>query len=193
MRLKTVMCGVLFTLCSSVASGEVVDSAANGFVVKTSVMILAAQDDVYRQIVRVGEWWDPAHTFSGDAHNLTIEEKPMGCFCEKLPNQGGVRHMEVVNFVPGKTLVMSGALGPLQSMAATGNMTIQLSSLNSAAGRATSHLTRVDVTYAVTGYLAGGINALAAPVDGVVGQMFVRLKNRIERGSPDRAADSQPR
>ena len=35
--------------------------------------------------------------------------------------------MEVVNVDPGKTLVLSGALGPLQSMAATGSMTIQLS------------------------------------------------------------------
>jgi hypothetical protein len=191
MRTAAAMCGVILAICPRWASAEVVDSAANGFVVKTSVSILAAQDDVYRQIVRVGDWWDPAHTFSGDAHNLSIEEKPMGCFCEILPNQGGVRHMEVVNFVPGKTLVMSGALGPLQSMAATANMTIQLSSLISVAGRATSHLTRVEVTYAVTGYLAGGMNALAAPVDGVVSQMFVRLKNRIERGSPDKAAGSQ--
>lgn len=186
------MWGVLFTLCSSVASAEVVDSAANGFVVKTSVTILAAQDDVYRQIVRVGDWWDSAHTFSGDARNLSIEEKPMGCFCEKLPD-GGVRHMEVVNLVPEKTLVMSGALGPLQSIAAAANMTIQLSSIHAAAGAARSDLTRVDVTYAVTGYLAGGMNALAAPVDGVVSQQFARLKNLIERGSPDKTADLQTR
>ena len=93
--------------------------------------------------------------------------------------------MEVVNFVPGKTLVMSGALGPLQSMAVAANMTIQLTTIAAVDGRASAVLTRVDVTYAVTGYLAGGINALAAPVDGVVGQQFVRLKNLIERGNPD--------
>jgi hypothetical protein len=96
--------------------------------------------------------------------------------------------MEVVNFVPGKTLVMSGALGPLQSMAATANMSIQLSSIAAVTGTASAVLTRVDVTYAVTGYLAAGINALAAPVDGVIGQQFARLKNLIEQGSPDKAA-----
>ncbi len=30
----------------------------------------------------------------------------MGCFCERLPNQGGVRHMEVVYLDPGKVLAM---------------------------------------------------------------------------------------
>ena len=40
--------------------------------------------------------------------------------CEKLPNGGGVRHMEVVYAAPGKALVMSGELGPMQVMAAAG-------------------------------------------------------------------------
>jgi hypothetical protein len=54
------------------------------------------------------------HTFSGDAHNLSIDDKATGCFCEKLASGGGVRHMEVVCADPGKKLVLSGALGPLQ-------------------------------------------------------------------------------
>jgi hypothetical protein len=40
-------------------------------------------------------------------------------------NQGGVRHMQVVYVDPGKTLRMIGGLGPLQSMAATGSMTVR--------------------------------------------------------------------
>jgi len=187
MRSTAITCSIFLTFCSTI-SAAVVDSAANGFVVKTSVAIQAAPDEVYRRIVNnIGDWWASDHTFSGDSHNLSIEEKPMGCFCEKLPN-GGVRHMEVVNFARGKTLVMSGALGPLQSMAATANMSIQLSSIAAVTGTASAVLTRVDVTYAVTGYLAAGINALAAPVDGVIGQQFARLKNLIEQGSPDKAA-----
>src|ERR1044072_1544441 len=110
----------LFSLLApSHSTAEVVDSAANGFVVKTTVNIQAAPDEVYRRIVRnVGDWWNPDHTFSRDAHNLRIEEKPMGCFCETLPNKGGFRHMEVVYVAPGKGLILSGALGPLNFMAA---------------------------------------------------------------------------
>ena len=170
MKLTVLLCALL----PFAAAAGVVDSGPNGFVVKTTVTINAAPQDVYRRIIHnVGEWWDPVHTFSGDARNLSIEEKPMGCFCEKLPDQGAVRHMEVVNYAPGKTLVMTGALGPLQSMAANGNMTIRISPAEAGS--------KVEVTYAVTGYLAGGMNALATPVDGVVAEQFSRLKTYIER------------
>jgi len=172
MKLKLILTAI-FCLISAVMMGEVVDSAANGFTVKTTLTIKAAPDTVYRQIIHVGDWWDSAHTFSGDAHNLSIEEKPMGCWCEKLP-QGGVRHMEVVFLSPGKKLVMIGGLGPLQTMATTGSITFQLSPVEGG--------TKLEVTYTVAGYLASGLNNLAAPVDSVLGQQVGRLKNFMETG-----------
>jgi uncharacterized protein YndB with AHSA1/START domain len=159
------------------ASAAVADSAANGFTVKLTLAIQAPPEEVFRRLIRnVGEWWDSEHTFSGDSHNLSIEERPMGCFCEKLPAGGGVRHMEVVNFVPGKKLVMIGGLGPLQGMASTGTLTILLAP----SGKSTN----VDVTYTVGGYVAGGLNTLAAPVDAVITQQFTRFRNYIERSDP---------
>jgi len=100
----------------------------------------------------------------------------MGCFCEKLPPGGAARHMEVVRFVPGKTLVMSGGLGPLQSIAATGSMTIQLSPDKGA--------TKLAVSYTVAGYVPAGMNSWAAAVDGVLTEQFMRLKNYVEQGDP---------
>src|SRR3984885_8937606 len=131
MRTTLFVASIVFMLAPQWALADVADSAANGFTVKIALTIQASPDDVYRKLVRnIGDWWDADHTFSGNSHNLTIEEKPAGCFCEKLPNGGGVRHMEVVYFAPGKQLVLSGALGPLQSMAVTGSMTIKLSPLD---------------------------------------------------------------
>ena len=159
------------------ASAEVADSSMDGFTVKTSMTIQASPAEVYRRLVHnVGDWWNPQHTFSGDARNLTMDEKPMGCFCETLPGQGGVRHMEILRFVQGKTLVLSGAIGPLQPMAAAATMTIQLSSGETG--------TTVEVTYAVSGYLPAGMNTWAAPVDSVLTDQFTRLKNFVEHGSP---------
>ena len=159
------------------AFAEVADSSANGFTVKTSITIQASPEEVYRRLIHnVGDWWSAQHTFSGDSHNLTMEEKPMGCFCETLPGQGAVRHMQVLRFAPGKALVLSGALGPLQSLAATGSMTIQLSPGDAG--------TKMDVTYAVAGYLPAGMNSWAAPVDSVITEQFARLKNFVEHGSP---------
>ena len=164
-------------LCPGWAFAEVADSSTNGFTVKTSVTIQASPAEVYRRLVhKVGDWWNPQHTFSGDARNLTIEEKPMGCFCETLPGQGAVRHMEVVRFVQGKALVLSGALGPLQSLAAAATMTIQLSPGDTG--------TTMEVTYAVAGYLPEGMNIWAAPVDSVITEQFARLKNYVEHGTP---------
>lgn len=71
---------------------------------------------------------------------------------------------------------MGGGLGPLQGIAASGSMTIQLSPAGGG--------TKLDVTYAVAGYLASGMNTLAAPVDSVLTSQFTRLKNYVERGDP---------
>jgi uncharacterized protein YndB with AHSA1/START domain len=163
-------------LCPGWAFAEVADSAANGFTVKTSVTIQASPEQVYRRLLHnVGDWWSPQHTFSGDAHNLAIEEKPMGCFCETVPGGGAVRHMEVLRFAPGKALVLSGALGPLQSLAAVGTMTIQLSPGDTG--------TKVEVTYALAGYAPAGMDTWAAPVDSVVSEQRFAVRQQRLHGS----------
>jgi hypothetical protein len=176
MKVHAALAALALALCPVLGRAEVADSASNGFTVKTTLLIAAPPDDVYRKLVRnVGDWWDSAHTYSGNSRNLTIEEKPMGCFCEKLLDQGSVRHMEVVFLAFGKALGMTGALGPLQMIAAVGNMRIDLSA---AAGG-----TKLDVTYAVTGYTPKGMNTWAAPVDMVLTQQFTRLKAYVEHGA----------
>ena len=159
------------------ARAEVADSASSGFTIKATIAIKATPDEVYRTLVRnVGDWWNPSHTYSHDAHNLSIDEKPMGCFCEKLPGGGSVRHMEIVSFAPGKALGMTGAMGPLQLIAAAGNMRFELSPADGG--------TKLDLTYAVTGYFPAGMNTWAAPVDSVLKEQLTRLKNFVERGDP---------
>ena len=158
------------------APAAVADSSANGFTAKLTLNIQAPPGDVYRKLVRnIGDWWEASHTFSADPHNLSIDDKPGGCFCEKLASSG-VRHMQVLYADPGKRLVLSGALGPMQTMAATGSMTIELTPSNGG--------TKLDVTYAVAGYLPAGMNTLAPIVDSVVTAQFTRLKNYAETGDP---------
>lgn len=166
----------LILLCTT-ARADVADSSAGGFTVKDTINIQAAPDDVFRKLVRnVGDWWDGSHTFSGNSHNLSIEEKPGGCFCEKFPDGGGARHMEVLTVMPGKQIVMAGSLGPLQAIAATGSMTIKFSPAEGG--------TKLEVVYTVVGYLPAGMNTWAAPVDGVLKIQFGRLKNYAEHGDP---------
>jgi uncharacterized protein YndB with AHSA1/START domain len=162
-------------LAATPVRAAVADSAANGFTVKLDFNIQAPPQDVYRHLVHnVGDWWSPMHTFSGDSHNLSIDDKATGCFCEKLATGGSVRHLEVVYADPGKKLVFSGALGPLQSIAATGSMSIQLATAGDG--------TKLAVVYTVTGYLPAGMNTWATPVDSVLNEQFTRLKSLIENG-----------
>ncbi len=181
--IKIILVALLLGLPQDFAAGEVKDSATDGFTVNISVDIHAAPSEVFSHIVQIGEWWSSEHTYSGDAHNLSIEQRVGGCFCEKLPNQGSARHMEVVFLAPGKTLRLSGGLGPLQPMAVTGTMTFNLSP--------SSDGTKLDLTYAVGGYLPGGLNTLASPVDFVLTQQMTRLKSYVETGNPAPPKDKQ--
>ena len=177
MKTLAVVFPMALALCAGSVRAEVADSASNGFTIRTTMDIQAAPEEVYRRIMRnVGDWWDPAHTYSHDAHNLVLRRRPLGCFCEKLPNSGVVRHMEVIALMPGKSIVFTGALGPLQSIAAAGSMKFQLA--------AAEGDTKLEFTYAVTGYLPAGLNTWAAPVDSVLKEQLTRLKNYIEHGNP---------
>jgi uncharacterized protein YndB with AHSA1/START domain len=162
------LCGLLFEPATALA--DVVDSAPGGFTIRIGAEAGAPAARVYRALTeQIGSWWEKSHTFSGDAANLSIDTAPGGCFCEKLPGGGGVRHLTVVNADPGKLLRMTGGLGPLQDLAVTGVMTWKLTE---AAGKTT-----IELTYKVGGYLPGtaGIGALAAPVDGVLTAQVKRL------------------
>ncbi len=163
---------------------DVADQAPNGFTIRIATIIRAAPpEEVYNRLVHhVGDWWSADHTFSNDSHNLSIDDKPMGCFCEKLPYGGGVRHAEVIMVMPNKLLVMSGMLGPMQKFGATGTLTIVLEPMHKD--------TRVEVVYAVGGYLPDGLNTWAAPVDKVLTEQLSRLKAYVETGSPAAAGAS---
>jgi hypothetical protein len=174
--LKAVVITGLLLVVAQAARAEVTDSAADGFTITTTVSVHASPADVYKRLVEIGNWWDSGHTFSGDAHNMSIDERPMGCFCEKLPNQGAVRHMEVIYSQPGKILRMSGGIGPLQSLAVSAVATFSLSPEEGG--------TKLQFSYTVGGYSPQGLNKIAPIVNTVLMEQINRLKNYIETGTP---------
>lgn len=168
---------VLVLLGAGRAPAAVVDSTRAGFLVRSEAVVHAAPDSVYRALTgRIGAWWDPEHTFSGEARNLSLDAKPGGCFCETLPQGGGVRHLTVVFASPGRRLRLTGALGPLQGAGVAGSLTWSLTP--APAG------TKVELEYSVGGYFPGGLAALAPLVDVVLGGQLARLKRFVETGRP---------
>jgi len=175
---------LLTLLLLPTSAAEVVDSAADGFTSRTTVSVEASPEEVWSALVDdVGKWWNSAHTFSLDAANMSIDATPQGCFCEALPDGGGVRHLTVVAVMPGKMLRLTGGLGPLQGQAVRGAMTWELKAAEGDAGG-----TSVRLTYAVHGYTPQGLQDWAGPVDGVVGEALQRLGRYIDTGSPEAAA-----
>lgn len=164
-------------LCAPVtAAPAVVEVAPAGFAVRHEVSVEATPDQAYRAFVDVARWWNADHTFSGSADNLSIDARPGGCFCEQLPNGGGVEHLRVVHVAPGQLIRLSGALGPLQRSGLAGSMTWQFTSAPPA--------TRVIMTYSVGGYLQGGFGQMATAVDGVLGEQVRRYKAYVDGGAP---------
>jgi uncharacterized protein YndB with AHSA1/START domain len=151
------------------AYADVVDSTVGGFTIKVTVDVAAPPARVYQALTeRIGAWWDAAHTFSGNAANLSIDARPGGCFCERLPGGGGVQHLTVIHADPGKLLRMSGGLGPLQDLAVARVMSWKMTG--------TGGRTSLEVTYKVGGYVPGaGVGALAAPVNAVISAQVSRL------------------
>jgi len=178
MRSNNLTLAILVAILTSPLRGEVIESTPAGFLVRNTATINASPTKVYAALTdSIGGWWDPAHTFSHDAHNLSLDVKPGGCFCERLPDGGGVQHMRVVYASPDKLLRLSGAIGPLQEAALVGTMSWNL--------QQTGGGTAVELTYAIGGFRAGGFRDMATVVDGVLRGQLGRLKAFVETGRPD--------
>jgi hypothetical protein len=173
--LKAFVASVTACLIVTNSNGEVLDAAAGGFTISHKTEISASRVDVYSAAVdKVGDWWSDDHTLSGNAGNMYIEARTLGCFCEVLGEAGGVVHLIVTFVNPGVVLRLSGGLGPLGLMGVNGNMTWEFEDGDDG--------TIVILNYAVGGYVAGGLDSIAEAVDGVLVEQMSSLKAFVEGG-----------
>jgi hypothetical protein len=177
--------GLLAVLATPSGRAEVTASAPSGFSLKIETPLATAPNDAFFGFLQIGRWWSDEHTYSGKAVNMTLDARPGGCFCERLPHGGFVKHMDVVYSAPGSGLRLSGGLGPLQQMGAVGLMAVTF--------QPDGNGTRLIVTYTVTGFAGGkGYTEIAPAVDGVLAEQVRRFKRFAETGKPDAPAGEQP-
>lgn len=165
---------------SEPVAAKVVASTDTAFVTRSEVVVEAAPASVWSDLVVPAKWWDPEHTWSGQAANLSLEPRAGGCFCELLGTgepgapRGSVEHLHVVQVLSGRLLRMTGGLGPLQSEPVGAVFTITLAS----AGEGT----RIGFEYKVSGLVTIKGGDIVGAVDGVLSAQLARLA-ALARGS----------
>ena len=164
---------LMFAACF--VHADVVAVGPSGFGIRNEVLVNAAPDKVYAALTRrVGHWWDPEHTYSGDARNMRIDARPGGCFCEKIPRKGAIEHMRVLYLSRNEVLRLSGGLGPLQDSGLAGSLTWSL--------KAVDQGTSVVQEYNVGGFRPDGFEQIAPLVGQVLDIQLQRLRRYVESG-----------
>jgi hypothetical protein len=181
------LCGSL-ALFAQPASAEVVKADADGFVTRDMAVVTADTKAVWLALISPAKWWKKEHTWSGDAANLMLRPQAGGCFCERIPEdpdsdevtlEGSVEHMRVIQAFPEKVLRMRGGLGPLQSEAATGVLTIALGESEVDGAKTTT----IVWEYVVGGYMRYKGPEIAKAVNAVMSQQLVSLANMLGRAN----------
>ena len=146
------------------ATAEVLQSSPDAITLEHRYPIAATPQQAWRALVHPELWWPSDHTWSGAATNLRLEAQAGGCFCENW-GEASAEHGRVVMSRPGELLRIQGALGPLQGMAVSAVLTIEL---EAAQGGGTT----AKVNYRISGDPSHGLDKFVPAVDQVIGQQF---------------------
>jgi len=176
MRSKQIAAGaaLAFLLIAGGARGAVIEATDQGFAVEETAHIAATPDKVYAGLIHPESWWNPQHTFSGNAANLSLDAKAGSCLCETMPNGGSVQHLVVVFADPGSTLRLRGAMGPFQAQGVDGALTFTLKPADGG--------TDLVLDNNVGGFVKGGFGKWPEAADGMLSDLAVRLKFYVETG-----------
>lgn len=168
----------LLAAMSSPAFAEVKAASDTGFNSVHIATVNATPEEIWKRLLSPKDYWNKAHSWSGSSAGFYIDAQANGCFCElfqeadengKLKTVGSVEHMRVIFVQPGRVLRMQGALGPLQSEAVIGTLTVAMERDKDNAA------TRVSFSYVVGGYMRYKVSEIAPAVDKVLGEQFENM------------------
>ena len=169
--LKPLILAATLSLFAMPAAAEVVERHADGFTLRFEIAMETTPEDLLGSLGEIGKWWDGAHSYSGDAANMTLVLQPDGCFCEALPNGTAFEHGRVVSLDPATGVLLNAPLGPLKASATKADLRFGWAAANRG--------WTVVMTFVVEG---PGLGAFADPVDGVMGGAFARYVRYVEYG-----------
>ena len=167
---------MLSALAASAVRGEVTAVAPDGFAITLTVDVAVAPEAGWRDLGRIGSWWQDEHTYSGAGRNMSLDLRAGGCFCERWAG-GEVEHGRVVLVRPAqRTLRLDSALGPLQEMGLSGALTFAIAAHDGGS--------RITLTYNVSGSSVSNLAPIAPLVESMLSVQLARLERFAETGSP---------
>jgi len=171
--LLTALAALLLTLAGTPAAAQVIERSADHFVLRYEIDLESPPEDMWVSLEEIGQWWDSAHTYSGDASNMTLVLVPGGCFCEKLADGAEFEHGRVIAADPETGVLLDAPLGPLKGKATMAQWSIGWTGAPQGGGW------RLVMTFVVRG---PGLGALADGVDSVMRTQYGRFTHFLHYG-----------
>lgn len=159
-------------LAATTAQAEVVERSANRFVLRYAVPVDATAHDIRMALVDLPVWWDSAHTYSGDAANLSLDLSPGGCWCERLANGSDFDHARTV-LVDEDGARFAAPFGPLRGHTERADLAVSWPLV--------SGYRQLTWDFVIEGE---GIGAMADGVDAVMAAGFARFVAHLGGPAP---------
>lgn len=144
------------------AAGGVTESSSDGFTISLSQESQRSDAELWQRLQHPEIWWSSAHSWSGDAANMSVEMRAGGCWCERV-GDGVVVHGRILRIDAGRAVLFDAPLGPLNEAAVSTRLSWRVENQ------------RVVWRYQVFGALPMPVEQLAPLVEGVLAEQLRRL------------------
>ena len=76
----------LLAAATAPARAETSEVSPSGFTITHAVVVDSDPQKVWQAFTQLPSWWNSAHTWSGQAANLSLDATAGGCWCERWGN-----------------------------------------------------------------------------------------------------------
>ena len=161
-------------LCLSVLSialpafCDVVTATPDHYTLRHEAVSDLEPNAVWDRLIEPSAWWQPDHTWSGRAENLSLEPRAGGLWAERWDGNE-VLHGRVLTVLEDKMLRLDAPFGPLQGMGVMVTWTITLEPDEETGG------TKIIFDEVANGSGQSRLDEVAPAVDGVKSEAIARL------------------
>lgn len=168
--IRTLVAAAAVLFAAAPAGAEVVSRSENGFTLKFAVAADVDPADIPAALTALPQWWESAHTYTGDSKNLSLDLTPGGCWCEKLPDNPAFDHGRTVA-VADDHITFNAPFGPLRGRASRAELTVTWPEADG--------VRTPTWVFVVEG---PGMGAMADAVDRVIGTGYARWMSHLQTG-----------